>query len=379
MSWSAFARAFAVLVAVCSPLATAHARQVVTTEEERDQRAAELKRYRAAIQAYRSGDNSTVKTILAWDTKRLEAIVATVDTPLDPTRPWTPQDLKAAAMLHTDAAMEHLYEDERRVGLELELASRLLHKAGREIHTFSREWYSAVTRSLRGVVLFTVAERFLENGRKRQPADAVLVYESGLLQEHIATFAAFFFQLEVPPFPAPRPGAALQSYAASSGRHPSLAEQRRALNNAVGWFRESLGLEASNELTQLHLGRVQMLRGDSDASSVLERLAGSSTDASTAYLATMFLAARDARNERHALAERRYRLALEKLPSAPSAYVGLSETLQKLGRGEESRDILRQLFVRSASAVNDPWWWYLSDPLDQPRRRLAALRASVRQ
>lgn len=362
--------------------ASAYARQVVTTEEEREQWAAELKRYRAVVNTYRTGDNTAVKTILAWDTKRLDAIVAAVDTTNDATRPWTIEQLKAAAMLHTDAAHDRLYEDERRVGIELDLAGRLLQKAGPEVHGFSRDWYSILTRTLRSVALFTVAEHFLENGRKRQPHDAVLLYESGLLHEHIATFAAFLAQVEAPSGPPPRPGGALQSHAEAGtrvGGHPSVGEQRRALNSAAEWLRDSLIADASSELAQLHLGRVQMLRGNRDASKLLERLAGSAADSSTAYLATMFLAAMDARNARHASAENRYRAAIDKLPSSQSAYVGLSETLQKLGRGEESREVLGRLLVRPANAVTEPWWWYLSDPADDLRHGLAALRAAVRQ
>ncbi|MGB2715051.1 MAG: hypothetical protein WBC51_12785 [Vicinamibacterales bacterium] len=362
--------------------ASAYARQVVTTEEERDQRAAELKRYRAVVNTYRTGDNTAVKTILAWDTKRLDAIVAAVDTSNDATRPWTKEQLKAAAMLHTDAATDRLYEDERRVGFELDLAGRLLQKAGPEAHGFSRDWYSILARTLRSVALFTIAEHFLENGRKRQPNDAVLLYESGLLQEHIATFAAFLAQVEAPDGPPPRPGGALQSHAEAGtrvGGHPSVGEQRRALNNAAEWLRDSLIADASSELAQLHLGRVQMLRGNREAVKLLERLAASAADSATAYLATMFLAAMDARNARHASAENRYRAAIDRLPSSQAAYVGLSETLQTLGRGDESREVMRGLLARPANSVTEPWWWYLSDPANDLRRRLAILRATVRE
>lgn len=361
--------------------ASAYARQVVTTEEEREQRAAELKRYRAVVNTYRTGDNTAVKTILAWDTKRLDAIVAAVDTSNDATRPWTKQQLKAAAMLHTDAATDRLYEDERRVGFELDLAGRLLQKAGPEVLGFSRDWYSILVRTLRSVALFTVAEHFLESGRKRQPNDAVLLYESGLLHEHIATFAAFLAQVEAPNGPPPRPGGALQSHAEAGtrvGGHPSVGEQRRALNSAAEWLRDSLRADAASELAQLHLGRVQMLRGNRDAVKLLERLAASA-DSTTAYLATMFLAAMDARNARHASAENRYRAAIDRLPSSQAAYVGLSETLQTLGRGDESREVMRGLLARPANSVTEPWWWYLSDPADDLRRRLATLRATVRE
>jgi hypothetical protein len=284
-------------------------------------------------------------------------------------------------MLHTDAAMGRLYEDERRVGFELDLASRLLQKGGPALHPFSRDWYSVVSRTLRSVALLTIAERFLEDGRKRQPNDAILLYESGLLQEHTATFAAFIAEVEVTIGPPPRPGSALQShgeFGSRAGRHPSVAEGRRALTRAAEWFRDAFAIDSSIELAQLHLGRVQMLRGDREAPKLLERLTASS-DADTAYLATMFLAASETRNDRHASAEKRYRAAIAKQPSTQSAHIGLSETLLRLGRGDESRDVLRTLLDRPAKSVTDPWWWYLSDSRDELRRRLSALREIVRQ
>lgn len=369
------------LVCVFLAVTAAAAGQVVTTEQEREQRAAELKRYRAVVNAYRGGDSAAAKTILEWDLKRLDAIVTAVDTALDPTRPWSNEQFKAAAMLHTDAAVERLYEDEQRVGHELDLGGRLLQKGGPELHEFSREWYSILARTLRGVSLFNVAEQFLENGRKRQPKDAVLLFESGVLQEHIATFAAFFVQIDVGPGP-PRPGGAVQSHGApwiTSGPHPSITENRRALNDAADWLHESLAVDVSNEVAQLHLGRVQMLRGSREAAKLLERLAESSATSGTAYLATLFLAAMETRKGEHALAEKRYRSAVEKLPTAQSAYVGLSETLQRQGRGDESRESIRGVLLRSSNAVTEPWWWYLSDPHAELRRRLGLLRAAVRQ
>jgi tetratricopeptide (TPR) repeat protein len=361
--------------------APAHARQVVTTEEEREHRAAEMKGYRALVDGYRTGDKTAVPGILQWEPKRLEAIVAIVGTSDDPSRLWTADQLRTATMLHTDAALDRLYEDERRVGFELHVASRLLQKGGSPLHAFGRDWYSVVSRTLRSVALFTVAERFLEDGRKRQPNDAALLYETGLLQEHTATFAAFIAQLDIPVGPLPRPGGPLQSQGpltSLAGAHPSVAEARRALRSAAEWFQDALALDNSVELAQLHLGRVQMLRGDRQAPKLLERLT-TSLNADTAYLATMFLAAAEARNERLGASERWYRAAIAKLPSAQSAYVGLSETLLKLGRGDESRATLRTLLERPANSVTEPWWWYLSDPGDELRRRLSALRDRVRQ
>ena len=374
-------RALAVLLLMCVPLDTARARQVVTKENEREQRATELKRYRTVVQTYRSGDNLAVKTILAWDTKRLDAIVAAVDTSQDPTRPWTQEDLKAAAMLHTDAAMELLSQDEPRVGFELDCGGRLLQKAGPDVHAFSRDWYSRVVRTLRTNVLFAIAERFLENGRKRLPNDAALLYESGLLYEHIATFAVYLAPVDTPNGVVPRPGAPLQGrtgYGPGFGRHPGVIEQQRALTHAAEWLTAALALDRPNDLVALHLARVQMLRGDPGASKSLERLTRVS-DPSTAYLAAMFLGAIDTRKARYGAAEVQYRTALLKLPGAQSAQVALSETLQKLGRGDEARDVVRAFVEGPPVESMDPWWLYLSDPPEDLRRQLAALRGKARR
>lgn len=380
MSRSAATCLIAVFCLAASPWGKAYAQQIVTSEE-RERRASELKRYRAVVDSYRAGEDTAVKTILSWDVKRIDAIVSLVDTTQDPTRPWTKNELTAAAMLHTDAALELLSRDEQRVAFELDYGGRLLQKAGPDVHAFSRGWYSRVVRTLRTDVLFAIAERFLENGRKRLPNDAALLYESGLLYEHIATFAVYLAPIDPPTGAVPRPGSALQSHTDPGqrvGRHPAVIEQQRALARAAEWLAGSLALDRSNELVSLHLARVQMLRGDPGASKALERLTRV-PDPSTAYLAAMFLGAMDTRKGRHGAAEVQYRTALLQLPGAQSAQVALSETLQKLGRGDEARDVVRGLVEGPLDGSMDPWWLYLSDAPDDLRRQLAALRGKARQ
>jgi len=150
------------------------------------------------------------------------------------------------------------------------------------------------------------------------------------------------------------------------------------LNNAAEWFRASLAVDGSSELARLHLGRVQILRGNRNGAELLERLTASG-DPATAYLATMFLAAMQCRDGRPESVAKWYRAAIAWLPSAQSAYIGLSETLQKLGRGDEARDVLRTWLDRASKASADPWWSYLSDSPDELRRQLAALRGTVRR
>jgi len=368
----------AVFCLAASPCGKAYAQRIVTSEE-RERRASEMKFYRAVVDSYRAGQETAVKTILSCDVKRIDAIVSLVDTTQDPTRPWTKNELMAAAMLHTDAALELLVDDQKRAGFELDSGGRLLVKAGPEALAFSRDWYSRVVRTLRANVLFTIAAQFLESGRRRLPNDVVVLYESGLLYEHIATFAAYLAPVDAPGGIMPRSGP-LQSHIESprAGRHPGVIEQQRALTSAAEWLAASVALDRSDDLVSLHLARVQMLRGDPGASKALERLIRA-PDPSTAYLAAMFLGAMETRKGRHAAAEVQYRAALLKLPGAQSVHVALSETLQKLGRGDEARTVVRGAVERPLDAFIDPWWIYLIDPPDDLRRQLAALRGKARQ
>ena len=348
---------------------------------ERARLEAELKRYHSFINAYRSGDDTAVDEILAWDAERLPKIVAAAGSSLDVFKPWDEARVKAATMLHTDAAFRLIERDEKRSSYHLELAARLVALGGRDLHAFARRWYTAVSRLLRDRVQLFVAEGLLERGRESLPGDAAILYESGVLQEQIATYAAFItiVATELPVSRGHGIGMQGMSSASASGTNRSLGEQRKALDSAARFFRQALEADSSSELTALHLARVQMLRGnDDDAAQPLQRLAAS-VDADTAYLATMFLGAMHQRRGRHDDAAAKYRSAIDKNPGAQSAYVALSEVQQKLGRGDEARSTLLALLERPATERTEPWWWYLVEPVGEARARVDAIRVEVRK
>lgn len=343
----------------------------------------ELKRYHGIINAYREGKDDAVDEILASDPERLKRIVAAAQTVLDIFRPWDVPRAQAATMLHTDAAIRLMDREPDRVSFQLEMAAQLLRMVGPDLHPFARSWYTAVSRRLRDRALLLVAEGLLERGRKHLPNDSIVLYESGVLQEQIATFAAFMTETLVttpPPF-SRGPGSGLHTMGSPSGSETTrnIQERRRALDRAHGWLRDSVRADASNELAQLHLGRVQVLRGhDADGAKFLQRLT-SSADGDTAYLATMFIGAMHQRRGRHDQAEQLYRRAIEKVPTAQAGYVALSDALQKLGRGDESRAVLIDFLSHPAGSRTEPWWWYLAEPVGEASERLDALRAAVRR
>jgi tetratricopeptide (TPR) repeat protein len=361
----------------------ADALQEPESSRERTRLEGELKRYHGIVNSYREGKNDAVDAIVAWDRERLKKIVAAAQSPLDVFRPWDVARAQAATMLHTDAAMRLLEAEPDRVSFQLEMATRLLRIAGPDLHPFARSWYIAVSRRLRDRAQLFMAEGLLERGREHLPNDPSVLYESGVLHEQIATFAAVITETVTstpPPF-SRGPGTSLQSMASTSRSevNRNIQERRRALDRAHGWLRDAVRADSSSELSQLHLGRVQVLRGnDSDGAKLLQRLT-SSADPDTCYLATMFLGAMHQRRGRHDQAEAMYRRAIDKIPSAQAAYVALSEVLQKLGRGDESRGVLDDLLRHPAAKRTEPWWWYLAEPAGEARQRLDVLRASVRQ
>jgi tetratricopeptide (TPR) repeat protein len=152
------------------------------------------------------------------------------------------------------------------------------------------------------------------------------------------------------------------------------------MDKAARWLADALQADPTSELAQLHLGRVQSLRGKHDeASALLQRLADTSSEPDIAYLAMMFLGAQHDRRGRRDAAEQLYRQAIARQFMAQSAYIALSEVLQRRGRGNESREVLTAMLRISAESRSEPWWWYLAEPVERVRHRADALRQSVRK
>ena len=101
-------------------------------------------------------------------------IVAAVHISGDGLRECDEGRFKAAAMLHTDAAMSRLEADEPAAVFHLQLASRLLVTGGPALRGFARIWYLTAWRSLRDRARLFVAEALLARGRQHLPGDGVV-------------------------------------------------------------------------------------------------------------------------------------------------------------------------------------------------------------
>ena len=361
-------------------LTPSYARQNIAEEARQARTEADLRKYHALLNAYRDGDDDSVTQIVGWDWKRLEEAIGALGSTLDIRQAEVIARVKIAAMLHTDAALRFPDTESLARAFHLGLAGRLLLRGEPWLHAFSREWYATVARVLRERLLLFEAEPFLQRGRERVPGDGTLLFESALLQEHIATFAAF--DREAPsPDRSPLDSRKFSSPAPDfdRDRNHRLAERRNSLNRAAEWLDAALKLDPSSIDASLHLGRVQMLRGnEKEALRLLQGVNGAS-DASAAYLAALFIGAIHERSKRLDVAEEMYRKAIKGLPSGHSGHVALSQVLQRLGRGDESRAVLTRLVSMPRDAATDPWWWYLADRPGELRARLNALRASVRK
>ena len=363
-------------------LLAATAQEVVRQDAERERLETFLKRYHVLIDAYRDGDDKAVTEIIAWERKRLTDVVNSAQTPADVLRRWDQDRFKAAAMLHTDAAIRAIESDDTLAAFQLQLASQLLFTGGPDVRPFARTWYVTVTRVLRDRARPLVAEALLERARQHLPGDAVVLYESAVLQELIATFSAFVTETIVPSrLFADSPAQDIRNLdntrAAQEDRR--LKSWRAATDNAARWLNDALKADPASELAQLHLGRVNVLRGNHEDASRLQRLIASAADVNISYLASMFLGAMHDRRGHYDDAERMYRQAIARVPSAQSAYIALSQLLQRRGRGSESREVVTTMLQHDAEARTEPWWWYLADSISEVRQRLDALRASVRK
>ena len=125
---------------------------------------------------------------------------------------------------------------------------------------------------------------------------------------------------------------------------------------------------------------MQSLRNhDDDARELLGKAAAESKDAAVAYLAWLFTAALHEKRGRYDAAAEAYRAAIERHPQNHAAHIGLSAVLQRIGRGDEARSVLRGVVDAAAASRREPWWIYASEPWAVVVPRLEQLRREGRQ
>jgi tetratricopeptide (TPR) repeat protein len=378
-----------ILVCICAASAAASPRAAANWPEQvRDPTIARanLSAYQSLLRRYCAGDPTAIDKLLQWDHEALLDAVTLINTGADETRPWSLTDLKAAVLMHTAGAMQLLREEKPDADLsfQLDLASRVLvrgadpqlgHLEPRiemqivEVRAFASRWYVATSRLLLHSTRFNAVHNLLALGRKRLPGDAAVLFESGTMEEFIATHPSRDISRDL--------AGRMSLSHSDSVANDLLKDHGNQLIAAERWLRESMTRDSSRVFTQLHLGRVLMLLGrDDEAVRLLDAVAATSPE--HAYLAHLFRGAIEERRGSLDAASDFYRAAAAIDASRQVAVIALSQVLQRQGRGEESRALL-ELLLKTGSADEDPRWLYFFERSKMVEERLEALFSEMRK
>ena len=333
-----------------APLAAAQERAPATQDERLSVQ------YRRLVGLYRGGQLEVIRTLADLRRSDLDKILENIFGTAPSEGRWTPAELRAAVVLHGEAALSLIESDLRQSAVHLEFGGQFLQKLGPPYRDLAVAWHVALAALFRANGHLPSAESLLAMGRKRLPNDPEVLFHSGLTAELQASHAA-----------------------TSSG--PGTAAQRHTgwLANAEEWFRKSLSFDEVNPHPQLHLGRVQMLRGQNTAAlKTLETLAPVAQDDVVRYLAVLFTGAIYDRLGQPSEAERHYRKASEIITTASSARIAVAEIVQRSGRQADAQQYLRE-FIERHTSERDPWWHYLQEPPRDAEARWINLRHSVQQ
>jgi len=315
--------------------------------------------YRALVDEYRKDGRPQVEQLLAAPAADVESEVRGA---VAPSSGWPWEDIRAAAMLHTEAGLRaQKNNDSRGAEVHVTLAQKLLDRVvelSRPQKDFAIRWYDVVPRMLRtlaGGGLGARVEAYGESKWGRDPARAS--YVRGLGFEATAAREGVI----------PEPGET-SVFSGSTRVEAYLVPAAEAFADAL---KQDEGLRCA----ALHLGRVRLLQGQRDEAAALFRSALDDVDPAVAYLASLFLGSLEERGERYAAAEQLYRDAVRRIPWGQSAPLALSELLSRTGREPEAREVLAGRL--KLHGIVEPLWAYAANPADELGTRFDLLRMEV--
>jgi hypothetical protein len=296
------------------------------------------------VSAYRDQDAGSLRLMAALPESEIRALVDQALSGSTGPVPWTVDDVRAAALLHTDVCLQLLLSGRTSAAfVHLNAAGALVDEAvnrSRAPAAFAEEWYLNVSVMLRDAGAEVWADELRKRARDRytsSPAEGA--FQSGLRFERRAceleSIGAFGMKL-------------------SNGLRSAAVAYEKALREAPGLHRAAL-----------HLGRVRIFLGAADAAVPLLEVASASPVRSERYLALLFLGAIAERNNQLDAAESRYRAALEIFPRGQSGPMALARVLSRTGRESEARAIVAQVLEGLRGRVVDPLWTYLAKPGEQ--------------
>lgn len=298
--------------------------------------------YRAFVEAYREPGTSDMSAVLAMSRA---AVVAAVDEAVSGATSWRWEELRAAAMLHSEACVAAVNNaDGDTCEFHITQAQRLLERtvalAPRE-EDFEWRWFLVMPRILSEMKLNALARRLTtEADAKWHHDSARAAYVRGLELEARGLREGIVAPITGPPLSLGIPTQA--SYFVPAG-----AAFARAL-------KEKPELAAA----ALHLGRIQMLQERRAEAAELFRSALESPDPSVSYLSALFLGSIEEHDEHFVVAESLYRKAMKRVPFSQSAPLALAELLSRTGREVEARQTLSARVLRINSESLEPFWAY---------------------
>jgi tetratricopeptide (TPR) repeat protein len=317
--------------------------------------------YRAIVDAYRREGNAQITQVLEMpraDVRRFVGVATEASSP------WSWEEQRAAAMLHSEAALQLIASrDAGGADEHLELAQRLLARVAERAPAqddYAWRWHRVMIPLVAELGARGLAPRLRAYADARWGRNAAL--------------ASFLHGLQA------------EWHGNSEGRilaPGSAAAFVRAEDRQDHWFAsaalaysEALRQDPSLEAAALHLGRVRMIQGHRTEAAGLFKNAVDASDPAVAYMAALFLGSIEEREEHFDEAEKWYRQAAAKVPYGQSAPLALAQLLSRAGRDEEGRALLAAR-LKSPTRSMDPLWAYVARPDQELGTRFDLLRVEV--
>jgi len=317
---------------------------------------AQAEAYRALVDSYREQGRADTGALLAM---RHDAASAAVDRAVSGATTWPWEELRAAAMLHSEACIAavdkanacefHIIQAERLLERTVALSPRQ--------EDFVWRWYRVMPR-----ILDVVDQKSLARGidtqamEKWRPDRSRAIFLHGLDVESKGSHQRL----------QRMPGDHLYDM---SGARASYFKQAAEL------FTRALNYRPDLTVAALHLGRIRMLQGKPTEAASFFRSALTDVDPAVRYLASLFLGTLEERDQHFDAAERFYREALSYAPYGQSAPLALSQLLSRTGREGDARRVIEERLLRINAEVLEPFWSY--GPEDVPATRFDLLRVEV--
>ena len=329
-----------------------------------------LKHYEFLLESYRVADvRAAVRELSGFSEAQVKQV----------TRRWfsaagapgmtnaTPEQLKLAAMLHTDCAFATLGR-RGALGEHLTLAQSLADAAEPGMPpagSFRRRWYLTALMFLHRAGQRNLAETIRDAALAAFPTDARILLEAGAIDEDWA------IRLEPSPL----------YLFNDEGLEKVRALRQGYLYGADLYLRRAVAADAALTEAALRLAHVRAESGHRDeAAAGLQQILDSPSVPEFRYLAALFLGQAHEADGRLDDARRLYRAALDLYPRSQVARTALAHMTFRQGQAADALALVREaLTIRAEKDDEDPWWRYPKNQFLSFDDLLVGLREEARR